>query len=122
MPKPRKALISLDSTPYYHCISRCVRRAFLCGEDSLTGKNFEHRKQWVVDRLTELSSLFAIDIAAFSVLANHYHLVLRIDRQAVDNWSETELIDYRVKQRLDPPPSVYKSVFFSSLSNARMRC
>ncbi|MES9856688.1 MAG: transposase [Sedimenticola sp.] len=93
MPKPRKALISLDSTPYYHCISRCVRRAFLCGEDSLTGKNFEHRKQWVVDRLTELSSLFAIDIAAFSVLANHYHLVMRVDRQAVDNWSETELME-----------------------------
>ncbi|MEJ1361042.1 MAG: transposase, partial [Candidatus Sedimenticola sp. (ex Thyasira tokunagai)] len=68
MPKPRKALISLDSTPYYHCISRCVRRAFLCGEDSLTGKNYEHRKQWVVDRLTELSTLFAIDIAAYSVL------------------------------------------------------
>ncbi len=72
MPKPRKALISFDSTPYYHCISRCVRRAFLCGEDSLTGKNYEHQKQWVVDRLTELSSLFAIDITAFSVLANHY--------------------------------------------------
>ncbi|MES9903344.1 MAG: transposase, partial [Sedimenticola sp.] len=93
MPKPRKALISLNSTPYYHCISRCVRRAFLCGEDSLTGKNFEHRKQWVVNRLTELSSLFAIDIAAFSVLENHYHLVLRIDRQAVDNWSEAELME-----------------------------
>ncbi len=87
MPKPRKALISLDSTPYYHCISRCVRRY------SLTGKNFEHRKRWVVDRLTELSSLFAIDIAAFSVLANHYYVVLRIDRQAVDNWSKTEFME-----------------------------
>ncbi len=93
MPKPRKALISLDSTPYYHCISRCVRRAFLCGEDSLTDKNYEHRKQWVVDRLAELSSLFAIDISAYSILSNHYHLVLRINRQAVDNWSETELMD-----------------------------
>ncbi|MES9858466.1 MAG: transposase [Sedimenticola sp.] len=72
MPKPRKALISLDSTPYYHCISRCVRRAFLCGEDSLTGKNYEHRKQWVVDRMTEHSSLFAIDIAAYSILSSRF--------------------------------------------------
>jgi len=29
MPLPRYSQISLIATPYYHCISRCVRRAFL---------------------------------------------------------------------------------------------
>ena len=51
----RRALVSLEATPYYHCVSRCVRRAFLCGEDSLTGKSYAHRKARVVERLATLA-------------------------------------------------------------------
>lgn len=67
MTRARNQFISLEATPYYHCISRCVRRAFLCGEDSLTGKNYEHRKGWVVERLRKLAGIFAIDICAYAV-------------------------------------------------------
>ena len=88
MPQPRKRLVSLHDTPYYHCISRCVRRAFLCGNDPVSGFNFEHRRQWIVDRMKLLSSVFAIDLCAFSVMHNHYHIVLRVDPQKAALWTD----------------------------------
>ena len=64
MPQARKRLISLIDTPFYHCVSRCVRRSYLCGEDDYSGQNYEHRQGWVEERLLYLSSVFAIDSAA----------------------------------------------------------
>ncbi|MCG7995784.1 MAG: transposase [Candidatus Thiodiazotropha taylori] len=92
MTRARKTLVSLESTPFYHCISRCVRRAWLCGEDPYTGENFEHRRQWVLDRLRQLSGIFAIDICAYAILSNHYHVVLHVDREEGSGWTDREVI------------------------------
>ena len=64
MPHPRRTQISLEDTPYYHCCSRVVRRAFLCGNDALSGKNYDHRRSWIETRLFQLVRVFVIDIAA----------------------------------------------------------
>lgn len=93
MTRPRSTLISLEDTPYYHCISRCVRRAFLCGRDRFSGKSFNHRKPWLAKRIRLLSGVFAIDIAAYAVMSNHYHLVLHVDQDRSRQWSDDEVID-----------------------------
>lgn len=91
MTRARKEQVFLDETPYYHCICRCVRRAFLCGEDNSTGQNFDHRKQWLVGRIIRLASVFAIDICAYAIMSNHYHLVLRVNQRQAQQWSSREV-------------------------------
>ncbi len=78
MVKPRSAQISRSETSYYHCVSRCVRRAFLCGIDHETGISYEHRRGWIQERIRLLSSLFTIDMCAYAVMSNHYHLVVKL--------------------------------------------
>lgn len=88
----RSAQIDLEVTPYYHCYARCVRRAFLCGEDPYEGKNFDHRRGWFVERLREAAMAFAIDVCAYAILSNHFHVVLRVDSEMAASWSEAEVL------------------------------
>jgi REP element-mobilizing transposase RayT len=104
MTYPRKHLIA-DDTPYYHCVARCVRRAWLWGEDAVTGKDYSHRKGWVIDRLRLLSDVFAIDICAYAVMSNHYHVVLRVNREQAAGWSVTDIVR-RWSQLFGLPPMV----------------
>ena len=89
----REVQVCLDSTPYYHCYVRCVRRAYLCGEDFSSGENYDHRKQWVVSRLKFLSYVYAIDLCAYAVMSNHYHVVLHVDKKRALNWSKEEVVN-----------------------------
>lgn len=65
---PRKELIDETEVGVYHCINRCVRRAFLCGDDPLTGRCFDHRKEWVQQRLEFLAGQFAVDVIGYVVM------------------------------------------------------
>lgn len=92
MPRARKTLISLTDTAYYHCVSRCVRRAYLCGQDKVSGKSYEHRRQWVEDRLHILAEVFAIKLCAYAVMSNHTHVVLHVNQDSAYQWSDMEVI------------------------------
>lgn len=105
MTQARASLISLQDTPFYHCISRCVRKAYLCGEDELSGQSFEHRKIWLVERIRLLSQVFAIDICAYAIMSNHYHLVLHVDEKKAKTWSNHQVI-HRWTQLYRPSPLI----------------
>ncbi|MCF2829856.1 transposase [Pseudoalteromonas sp. DL2-H6] len=92
MATARKKQISLTDTKYYHCISRCVRRAFLCGEDKFTGKSYEHRRDWVEEKLLMLGSVFCIDICAYAVMSNHTHIVLYVDDKKAKRLSDEAIV------------------------------
>jgi hypothetical protein len=62
-----------------------VRKAFLCGEEN------SHREDWIEVRLRELVDIFAIDCAGFAIMDNHLHLLLRLDSQRAQNWSNEEV-------------------------------
>ena len=85
MATPRRQLVDEKGTPWYHCVSRCVRKAFLCGAGN------GHRKDWILVRLRQLVEIFAIDCAGFAIMDNHLHLLLRLDSQWAQSWSDEEV-------------------------------
>jgi REP element-mobilizing transposase RayT len=93
MPLPRSEIVSLDATSVYHVVSRCVRRHFLCGVDSLSGKDFSHRREWIRKRIFELAEIFAIDVCSYAVMSNHCHLVVCIQKDQALSWSDREVAE-----------------------------
>ena len=87
----RRQIVDETEVGIYHCVSRCVRRAFLCGQDALTGRNFDHRKDWIQSRLEELAGIFAVDLLGFSVMSNHIHLLLRNRPDLAADFSDEEV-------------------------------
>jgi putative transposase len=121
MPQPRYRQVSVDDTPYYHCVSRCVRRAFLCGEDKLSGFSFEHRRQWIVDRIRLLCSVFAVDLCAYAIMSNHYHIVVRIDVDKAMSWSDEEVAQ-RWMQIFSGPLLMHQYLGNADLTDTELEC
>jgi hypothetical protein len=94
----RSLLVDLEVTRYYHCISRCVRRAFLCGE------GFEHRKAWIEQRLELLAGNFAVSVCGFAVMDNHLHVLCRLDPGVAEAWPDEEVVRRWIT--VYPPPTL----------------
>lgn len=92
MPRiPRKFVFDPSEVGIYHCVNRCVRRAFLCGTDQVSGRCFDHRKEWIQRRLEFLAGQFGLDVLGFAIMSNHIHVVVRNRPDIVAGWSDDEV-------------------------------
>jgi len=91
MATPRYKLVDDQEACDYHLVSRCVRRAWLCGRDPLTGRDYSHRRRWLVDRILGLARCFSVDIHAWAVMSNHFHVVVHYDPKACETWTDEEV-------------------------------
>ncbi len=82
---PRSRIVDSSTAGFYHCISRCVRRAFLCGDE------YDHRRQWFEQRLAELLDVFTIEACAYAIMCNHLHLILKTDPKAARGLTDLEV-------------------------------
>jgi len=89
----RRDIVDSETPGFYHCTNRCVRRAFLCGKDEDTGQDYSDRKNWLEKRFIELCDIFSVDIYAYAVMDNHYHIVLYLDPLAPQKWSNDEVAE-----------------------------
>ena len=87
----RKDIVREGEIGTYHCWSRCVQRAFLCGYDPVTERDFDYRRGWIEDLLAYQARVFAIDVGNFSVLSNHAHAILRTRPDLTASWTPEEL-------------------------------
>ena len=92
MPQPRKSQIAIEATSFYHVVSRCVRHAFLCGQDKFTGRSFEHRRAFIESELLRLVQVFYLDVVSYAVMSNHFHVVLFIDQDSQKSASTRDIV------------------------------
>jgi hypothetical protein len=87
----RVEVFAADEVAIVHVMNRTVRRCFLLGDDPVTGKNYDHRKQWIDEQLVHQAKFFGIDLLCQAILSNHFHLVLRSRPDVVAEWDDTEV-------------------------------
>ncbi len=87
----REEVFSPGEVAIVHVMNRVVRRCFLLGDDEVTGKNYDHRKVWIEELFRHFAACFGIDLLAFAILSNHFHVVPRSRPDVVGTWDDTEV-------------------------------
>ena len=121
MAMPRALVVADGEIAAYHCIARCVRRALLCGKDTLTGRDLGHRKTWIHLRLREIARAFAIDIGGYAAMSNHLHVVAKTRPDIAANWDADAITKrWRIAFPINRPPDVLKTLFDTEVADKKL--
>ncbi len=58
----------------------------------MLGEGSSDRRVWIDNRLRELAEIFSVSVAGFSVLDNHLHVLVRLDSEIGNEWSDEEVV------------------------------
>jgi len=89
---PRRETIVKSEQQYMHLYARCVRRAYLCGADRVSGRNFDYRRDWIVERLMLLTSIYSFQLIAYGICSNHTHVIGRSLPDIAQAWTPEEVL------------------------------
>ena len=91
MTLPRCELIDRENGGFHHVVSRCVRRAWLCGKDAKSKIDYSYRKRWIEERALLLSGVFTVQVYSYAAMSNHVHLALEYRPQDASKLSDEEV-------------------------------
>ncbi len=81
----RSKLVDETKSGVYHLVNRCVRRTFLLGDEC------GHRRDWLQEALRAKTAIFAIDVLAYAIMDNHFHLIVKTHPERAATWSDLEV-------------------------------
>ncbi len=118
----RSAILQENEVVHYHLINRTVRRAFLCGNDAHTGKNYDYRRQWFVIRMAKLQEVFLIDVGSYAVMNNHFHLSVRTRPDLAKKLSDKEVLErwhklYPIRDKVGGLIDISQEIFSCRLAD-----
>ncbi len=91
--RPRHLQVRPHTITYYHTMSRCVRKMKLLDDVK--------RKDFMLSWLKQLHAAYAVEVCRYSMMGNHFHLILRINLEMAQGWAAREVVERWA--RLHPP-------------------
>ena len=116
----RKDIVNDDLEMTYLCDVRCVRRSFLSGKDTYSGKNFDHRKEWIADRVRFLIGSFSLEMLGYGIMDNHFHIMPRMLPDLAKAWDD-ETVARRYLRVFPPRPRHKKDDPLAKMEQAVQR-